>query len=79
MTVEFVCNSYTLSKWRFNNNLSLPTNALTENRKNLKIFGITVNNAGHYECEGTNDYEEYFSAVGTLKVKGENKSIIKIA
>ena len=67
--VEFKCESSTQAVWYFNHK-HLPPNAISMKRNVLHIHNVKKSNQGYYECRGTSDHLDSFSARGRLNVIG---------
>lgn len=67
--INLKCRSKTTPKWWFNNG-ALPINAIRLDNFSLLIQEATFENAGVYECEGTNEKAETFFAEAVVSVFG---------
>jgi len=64
----FECLSFTAAPWTFMDRV-VPSNAIT-GVNILIIENVTADNAGRYECQGSNELQQNFLAVATLIVEG---------
>ena len=63
------CISFTNGKWSFNGH-SVPSNVET-GVNTLTIHKVNLNNAGFYECQGTDLHKQTFLAMTILYVTGK--------